>query len=163
MIARRKLSGLRDVSVASSVWRPAFRKSLLTYSEFSLTRLDFAVPQCDACHLGGRLSTFAGRVLGDRYDPFSYEVRDISGLCQYMVFILLASDVQPIGQTSDSEDSDEEKDDVHDSAWRRRSKSNIRAEYNLGRFCAARTQVFHNLSHWEVRMHAFRPLEPTLN
>lgn len=74
-IARRKLSGIRDVSVASSVWRPAFRKPLLAYSEFTLTRLDFAVPHCDACHLGGRLSTFAGRVLGTRYDPLSFEVR----------------------------------------------------------------------------------------
>lgn len=73
-MTRRKLFGLRDSLVASSVWRSEFRKSLETYPKFSLVHLDFALPHCDACHLGGRLSTLCGRLDGHRYDQLSFEV-----------------------------------------------------------------------------------------
>jgi len=73
-IARRKLSGLRDSLVASSVWRPDFKQQLEKYPTFELTGLDFAVPACDACHLGGRMSTLLGRVSGLPYDRFGFEV-----------------------------------------------------------------------------------------
>jgi hypothetical protein len=73
-IARRKLSGLRDSLVASSVWRPDFKQQLEKYPTFELTGLDFAVPACDACHLGGRMSTLLGRVSGSPYDRFGFEV-----------------------------------------------------------------------------------------
>jgi hypothetical protein len=74
IIARRKLDGLRDSLVASSVWRPDFKKQLQKYPTFELTGLDFAVPACDACHLGGRMSTLLGRVSGSPYDKFGFEV-----------------------------------------------------------------------------------------
>ena len=74
IIARRKLDGLRDSLVASSVWRPDFKKQLQKYPTFELTGLDFAVPACDACHLGGRMSTLLGRVSGSPYDRFGFEV-----------------------------------------------------------------------------------------
>ncbi|CAA7271678.1 unnamed protein product [Cyclocybe aegerita] len=72
-VTRRKLLGLRDSLVASSVWRPEFRKSLERYPEFDLVALDFAVPSCDACHLGGRLSTRLGRLSGSPYNRFGFE------------------------------------------------------------------------------------------
>ncbi len=72
--ARRKLIGLRDSLVASSVWRPEFKKSLETCPEFNLFKLDFALPQCDACHLGGRLSTLRGQLGGSPYDPLGFQV-----------------------------------------------------------------------------------------
>lgn len=75
-IARRKLSGLRDSLVASSVWRPEFKKPLERYPEFKLTTLDFAIPACDACNLGGRLSTRLGRLSGTPYDRLGFEVRN---------------------------------------------------------------------------------------
>ena len=46
---------------------------------------------------------------------------------------------QPIEKSSDDEDSSEDDDDEDDGK-----------EFNLGRFCAARVQVFHRFSHWEV-------------
>ncbi|KIM87118.1 hypothetical protein PILCRDRAFT_300520 [Piloderma croceum F 1598] len=119
-IARRKLSGLRDSLVASSVWRPDFKQQLEKYPIFELTGLDFAVPACDACHLGGRMSTLLGRVSGSPYDRFGFEP-------------LVAA------ESSDSEDSDEEKD--------------LAQEFNLGRFCAKRTQVFHRFTHWEYSLY----------
>jgi hypothetical protein len=73
-IARRKLSGLRDSLVVSSVWQPNFKKQLQKYPIFELTGLDFAVPACDACHLGGRMSTLIGRISGTPYDKFGFEV-----------------------------------------------------------------------------------------
>ncbi|ETW85886.1 hypothetical protein HETIRDRAFT_309140 [Heterobasidion irregulare TC 32-1] len=63
-IIRRQLGSLRDSLVASSVWKPHFRKALETHPEFSLTMIDFAVPDCDACRLSGRLSTMCGRLNG---------------------------------------------------------------------------------------------------
>ena len=73
-VTRRKLSGMRDSLVASSVWRSDFKKVLETYPEFTLVRLRFAIPQCDACHLGGRLSTLLGRLSGRPYDEYDFEV-----------------------------------------------------------------------------------------
>jgi hypothetical protein len=72
-IVRRKLSGVRD-SVASSKWRSSFVKSLKSLPEFTVTSLDFAIPQCDACHLGGRMSTYVGRLSGEPYDPITLQV-----------------------------------------------------------------------------------------
>ena len=72
-MARRKLGDICD-SVASSVWRPSFIKALQTFPDFELTTLDFTIPQCDACHLGGRLSKFVGRLNGTPYDHQTFEV-----------------------------------------------------------------------------------------
>ncbi|KAH8117556.1 hypothetical protein DFH11DRAFT_1575762 [Phellopilus nigrolimitatus] len=74
-IARQKLSDIRD-SIASSVWRPPYKKALQTYPEFVLTNLDFAIPQCDACHLGGRMSKFVGRLSGTPYDRKTFQALD---------------------------------------------------------------------------------------
>ncbi|KII88474.1 hypothetical protein PLICRDRAFT_54305 [Plicaturopsis crispa FD-325 SS-3] len=87
-IARRKIDGLRDSLVVSSVWRPEFKKPLETYPELEVFTMDAAVPACDACHLGGRVSTRLGRVSGRPYDHLTYEPLD-----------------EP--DASDSEDSDE--------------------------------------------------------
>ncbi|OCH94983.1 hypothetical protein OBBRIDRAFT_884303 [Obba rivulosa] len=72
-VTRRKLDGLRDSLVASSVWRQDFKNSLARYPEFELTHLDYTVPGCDACHLGSRLSTLEGRLSGDPYDRTTFE------------------------------------------------------------------------------------------
>jgi hypothetical protein len=71
-MTRRKLSGLRDSLVASSVWRPKFKRALERYPTLECERLDFAVPSCDACHLGGRLSTVLGRLGGIPYDKLGF-------------------------------------------------------------------------------------------
>lgn len=71
-ITRRKLSGLRDSLIASSVWRPKFKKALEDYPTLETVALDFAVPSCDACHLGGRLSTILGRLGGIPYDRIGF-------------------------------------------------------------------------------------------
>ncbi|VDB82998.1 unnamed protein product [Peniophora sp. CBMAI 1063] len=122
VMTRNKLSGLRD-SVASSVWRPGLKKALLALPDFTLSHLDFAVPHCDACHLGGRMSTFLGRASGQPYDRDSFE---------------------PIKKSSDDEESSGDDDEDEDA-------DEVK-EFNLGRFCAARVQVFHRFSHWEYTL-----------
>ncbi|KAF8654110.1 hypothetical protein AX16_003643 [Volvariella volvacea WC 439] len=120
-ITRRKLSGIRDSQVASSVWRPEFKRPLETYPELDITELHYAIPQCDACHLGGRLSTRMGHLHGQPYDRLGFEAVD---------------------SDSDS-DSDSDTD----------SKSKVeQPEFHLGRFCARRTRVFHEFSHWEYAL-----------
>jgi hypothetical protein len=66
---------LRDSLVASSVWRPAFKKALEKFPDLEIMHLDFAVPSCDACHLGGRMSTRIGRLGGSPYDKMGFKVR----------------------------------------------------------------------------------------
>ncbi len=75
-IARRKLEGMRDSLVASSVWRPNFKKALATYPDFETTEMAFALQGCDACHLGGRLATLLGRASGDPYDRRTFMVNN---------------------------------------------------------------------------------------
>lgn len=74
LVARRKISGMRDSLVASSTWRSGFKKSLETYPDFEIIRLEMALPMCDACHMGGRISTLLGRVTGEPYDRTTFEV-----------------------------------------------------------------------------------------
>ncbi|KAF9005684.1 hypothetical protein BDQ17DRAFT_1408378 [Cyathus striatus] len=111
---RRKLLGLRDSLVASSVWSPTFKRTLELYPTLELVPLDFAIPYCDACHLGGRMSTLVGRVNGISYDRTGFEPVD------------------------DTQDPDE--------------KADVKDEFHLGRFCARRTQVYHEFSHWEFHL-----------
>ena len=66
-LTRRKVSGLRDSLVSSSAWRPEFKRALEDYPDFELTPLDFTVPSCDACKMGGRKSSVVGRVGGSIY------------------------------------------------------------------------------------------------
>lgn len=73
-MSRREISGLRDSLVASSTWRSEFKKSLEAYPEFEVVRMEMAMPMCDACHMGGRISTLIGRVEGLPYDRSTFEV-----------------------------------------------------------------------------------------
>jgi hypothetical protein len=79
-VIRRKVSGTRD-SIASSVWRHDYRKALELYPDLTLAKLDFAVPHCDACHLGGRKSTVSGWLKGIPYDKVSFEVGLLDDRC----------------------------------------------------------------------------------
>ncbi|KAI0093919.1 hypothetical protein BDY19DRAFT_1045155 [Irpex rosettiformis] len=72
-IARRKLAGMKDSSVTSSVWKTPFKKALETYPDYETLLMDFTSPGCDACNLGGRLSTIIGRVSGEPYDRTTFE------------------------------------------------------------------------------------------
>ncbi len=60
------------------MWRRDYREKLEQYPDLTLAKLGFAVPHCDACHLGGRQSTVAGWLKGIPYDELSFEVSLLS-------------------------------------------------------------------------------------
>ncbi|CAE7160160.1 unnamed protein product [Rhizoctonia solani] len=70
---RRKMDGLRDSLVTSSVWTSGFKKALNTHPELHIHDLKFAVPGCGACRISSRLSTFKGALSGDDYDRDTFE------------------------------------------------------------------------------------------
>ncbi|KAG8746925.1 Translation elongation factor 1 beta [Ceratobasidium sp. 414] len=55
---RRKMDGMRDSLVVSSVWTSSFKKALNSHPELSVSVLEYAVPGCSACRISSRLSTF---------------------------------------------------------------------------------------------------------
>ncbi|KAH8106967.1 hypothetical protein BXZ70DRAFT_1028583 [Cristinia sonorae] len=124
-ITRRKIDGARDSIVASSVWSNEYKKALRTYPKFEVIHLQFSVPSCDACRLGGRISTLSGRLSGEPYDRLTYK---------------------PIGKKNNSDEDSEpsmNEDEDNDEA---------KKVYHLGRFCARRTRVFHEFVHWEYHL-----------
>ncbi|KAH7103836.1 hypothetical protein BKA62DRAFT_694810 [Auriculariales sp. MPI-PUGE-AT-0066] len=72
-VLRRKIDGMQDSLVTSSVWRTEFKKALLTWPELSVEPLVFSIPSCDACHMGSRTSTLVGHVGGQGYDRHTFE------------------------------------------------------------------------------------------
>ncbi|KAF8590620.1 hypothetical protein K439DRAFT_1657365 [Ramaria rubella] len=139
-ISRRKLSGMRDSLVASSVWKADFKNRLETFPVFHLEQLEFAIPICDACHLGNRVATLRGVLSGCEYDPLTYEVDFLTfSISNDIVTLINLFPIQP-------RDKIEEKENEHDAV-----------EFNLGRFCATRVHVFHSFTHWEhILYHSLR-------
>ncbi|KAF8710840.1 hypothetical protein RHS03_01744, partial [Rhizoctonia solani] len=70
---RRKMDGLRDSLVTSSIWTSGFKKALNTHPELDIVHLKFAVSGCGACRISTRLSTFKGSLAGDDYDRDTFE------------------------------------------------------------------------------------------
>ncbi|KAB5595707.1 hypothetical protein CTheo_945 [Ceratobasidium theobromae] len=70
---RRKMDGLRDSLVTSSVWTAEFKEALNTHPELTIFDLEFAVSGCGACRISSRLSTFRGSLSGDDYDRDTFE------------------------------------------------------------------------------------------
>ncbi|TRM62484.1 hypothetical protein BD626DRAFT_497547 [Schizophyllum amplum] len=128
---RRKLVGLRDSLVAGSQWRIDFKRALEIFPEFELVQMEFAVPDCDACHISTRMSTRIGRLTGYPYDRMGFQ-RDYS---------IVAAD----GGDSSSEDDSDDPDS-------KSAIAKLKREFNLGRFCARRVRVFHELTHWEYAL-----------
>ena len=84
---RRKIMGMRDSLITSSTWQTNFKGVLEKYPVLSMVGMDFAVPGCDACNLGARMSKMVGRVSGQPYDRSTFEVSESLGvtrrLCIY--------------------------------------------------------------------------------
>lgn len=117
--------GMRDSLITSSTWQTKYKGVLEKHPVLSLMGMDFAVPGCDACNLGARMSKVIGRVSGEPYDRSTFEPIEES---------------DP-GEHSDSEQSGGESEDERP-----------KKQMHLGRFCAKRTQSFHEFTHWEVRL-----------
>jgi hypothetical protein len=93
---RKKITGIRDSLVASSVWKPQYKRALETYSTFDIVLMDYALPGCDACNLGSRKSTRMGRLSGPRYDPLGF----IVGFLSSSLLSLLKPNINRLGMTA---------------------------------------------------------------
>lgn len=63
--------------------------------------------------------------------------------------VLVDSGVQDVSDDGSGESSEDGEDEDKDSDID--GERDVRKEFNLGRYCAARTQIYHQFSHWEVR------------
>lgn len=170
-IGRRKLDGLRDSLVASSVWRPEFTRALGKYPEFGLVQLDFAVNGCDACHLGSRISTLSGHLAGVPYDRMGFQPL-VSVLSSAWRSVLISFQNEREKKKKSAKKKEKKKrqkrnrvgsDSGSDSDSNEPSHKKEKKEFDLGRFCARRTQVYHEFMHWEVcsfYSHLLTPADP---
>lgn len=58
--------------VASSVWKPVFRKALDRHPKREQRSMHMHSPICDACRISGRVATIKMFLQGDRYDPDTF-------------------------------------------------------------------------------------------
>jgi hypothetical protein len=73
----RKLGGLKDSLVQSSVWKEPFTKALKKFPDLDLKELDYAESICDACRISGRIATVKGTCSGPSYSRTTFEVGTI--------------------------------------------------------------------------------------
>ena len=155
LIAMRKmraaLSGLRDSLVKSQVWRPEIAHALETYPILETTVLEGRLDGCEACHLVDRVSSQKAILNGAAYDKLGFEVRNGPSSS----FLPDACMLQPApADPEEDEASDGETDDgesgVESDGDSSTNDDEDRKEFNVGRFCARRATVFHELTHWEV-------------
>ncbi|KAF7338261.1 hypothetical protein MVEN_02051400 [Mycena venus] len=123
--ARRRISSIRD-TLASQRWKPAFTDLLTKYPELKIEDVPSALAAlvCDVCQYKGqgRRGCKSGKLSGIPYNRTGF--RDIDDE-------FWGDDSTKKGRKKDSKDP---------------------KEYNVGRFCAERTQVFHKISHWEYEL-----------
>ncbi|KAF8609873.1 hypothetical protein BDV93DRAFT_986 [Ceratobasidium sp. AG-I] len=121
---RRKLDGLRDSLVTSSVWTAAFKEVLNTHPELTIFDLEFAVSGCGACRISSRMSTFRGSLDGEDYDRDTF---------------------QPVAKKEESVDSDagEENERATSFDLGRFCKTRVRCYHN---FVHWEWQLFQNIN-----------------
>ncbi|KAG8793613.1 hypothetical protein FRC12_002245 [Ceratobasidium sp. 428] len=116
---RRKLDGMRDSLVVSSVWTSGFKKALNSHPELNISVLEFAVPGCGACRISSRMSTFRGTLDGDNYDRETFE---------------------PIvkNESSDSEPSEDQEEEATSFVLGRFCKSRVRCYHRFAHWEVSR-------------------------
>lgn len=70
----KKLLGVRDSQVASSVWKPEYRKNLETYPELGVTYCQTEA-NCAACRKSNAISTREATLSGVPYNPLGFQVQ----------------------------------------------------------------------------------------
>ncbi|GAA5950321.1 hypothetical protein JCM21900_001116 [Sporobolomyces salmonicolor] len=148
-----QLQGMLQSLIGSSAWKPKFQHVMDTRPEMTLVELgaDEKGAACDACTMGNsRHSAFIASVGGPKYD------RKTLGP-------IASSDDSSEESSSDADTDSDDEDDSNDTVMNRsknKSKSKKRKgrgkkksrdkvyEFNLGKFCAGRSEVYHTFTHW---------------
>ncbi|GJN90682.1 hypothetical protein Rhopal_003694-T1 [Rhodotorula paludigena] len=126
------LKGMLGSLIGSSAWKPAFQRAVDRRPEWELQDLDGdeVGAGCDACTMGAtRYSVFLAVLSGKKYD-------------RKTLLPIKAEDDSSDDDNSDSDESDEDDDgpakDAKDKEY----------TFRLGRHCAGRAGVYHELRHW---------------
>jgi hypothetical protein len=157
LIAMRKmraaLSGLRDSLVKSQVWRPEIAHALETYPILEMTVLEGRLNGCEACHLVDRVSSHKAILNGAAYDKLGFEVRNgLSSSFLPDACILQPTPVDPEEDEASDGETDDGESGVESDGNSSTNDDEDRKEFNVGRFCARRATVFHELTHWEITL-----------
>ncbi|GAA5887189.1 hypothetical protein JCM5296_004553 [Sporobolomyces johnsonii] len=144
-----QLQGMLQSLIGSSAWKPKFHHVMDSRPEMTLVELgaDEKGAACDACTMGNsRHSAFVASVGGPKYDRKTLRP--------------IASSDDSSEESSSDTDTDSDDDDDSDVASKKKSKSKKRKgrgkkksrdkvyEFNLGKFCAGRSEVYHTFTHW---------------
>ncbi|GAA5870893.1 hypothetical protein JCM1840_002722 [Sporobolomyces johnsonii] len=144
-----QLQGMLQSLIGSSAWKPKFQHVMDSRPEMTLVELgaDEKGAACDACTMGNsRHSAFVASVGGPKYDRKTLRP--------------IASSDDSSEESSSDTDTDSDDDDDSDVAPKKKRKSKKRKgkgkkksrdkvyEFNLGKFCAGRSEVYHTFTHW---------------
>ncbi|GAA5893951.1 uncharacterized protein JCM6883_003681 [Sporobolomyces salmoneus] len=142
------LQGIINSSLSSAGWLPKFKKSLDTRPSLVISSL-VETPACDACSAGkSRRATFLGSLSDPKYNRKTLQPLNSSD----------DSSNDSSSSSSSSSDSENDKEEETDFFGRKVSKTSKRNkklsskdrvyEYNLGKHCAGRAEVYHTFQHW---------------
>lgn len=158
---RQTLSGLRNSLVRSQVWRPAFTRALQKYPTLEMEVLQETMDGCEACRLSGRKSTRLAMFSGEPYDEVTFEVGTLNFQGSFRLNTHYhmqpstaketsdgnTSDGDPSGEASSNETEDADEQETNTDS----DEVEDQKRFTIGRYCARRSEVFHELTHWEVR------------
>lgn len=131
---RNLMKGFRD-SVASTLWRPEFRKALDTYPVWKQADLTEREEYCDGCNRRNQHCFRVAWLRGRPYDRESHEVLDDDSS----------------SEDDDSDNSDDEKRDPR-VLGNMGKLIDMSTELTSGNKCIQRAHDFHELQHWEHQM-----------
>ncbi|GAA6008140.1 hypothetical protein JCM11491_001899 [Sporobolomyces phaffii] len=141
------LKGIISSALSSAGWLAGFKRIVDTRPDLSLDAIS-DLPPCDACAQGKyRRATFCGTFSGAKYNPETLQLLTPS-----------EDESEPDLSSSDESASDAEAEVEKDFFGRDKPKNarrnrKVRScdktyEYNLGKHCAGRTEVYHMFRHW---------------
>ncbi|GAA5856735.1 hypothetical protein JCM8547_008815 [Rhodosporidiobolus lusitaniae] len=131
------LRGLLQSLIGSSAWKPKFQHAMDTRPDFVLDEIPAGERggPCDACTMGGhRHSVFTATLGGRKYNAKTLRLMTVS---------------------DDSSDSSSDESSSSSSDDGKKSKDKYpkekKYEFSLGKFCAGRADVYHQVKHWPYR------------
>ncbi|WVQ93743.1 hypothetical protein IAU59_000820 [Kwoniella sp. CBS 9459] len=131
---RDRMVGFKNFRVRSQIWHSNFVKAMEKYPGFEVEELPHAVSGCDACHMSGRRSKFKVRLDGTPYNKETHEELESS------------SDETDSDSSGSGSDSSASEDGAAQA-------DRLPRKLVMGRFCRARAEVFHQLTHWEDELY----------
>ncbi|KAE8543195.1 hypothetical protein D1P53_000683 [Cryptococcus gattii VGV] len=136
---RRRMQDYRNNRVRSQVWS---RELVQVLEKYPLFRTEYTGAEmgCDACKISGRVGTITVTIGGGPYDKETFQTlpdTDDEGKDEGSNVVSVYSE--------DKDTSDVDADEP--------TPQTVHSKLIMGKICKARTQVYHQLSHWEYTLY----------